>query len=94
MYAMFGSEALKTADLYIVPDSDREQYADWFAPGEEGLPVYDPETGVSVAGTWILYAPEETYRLYIGAGSPHLTDGLAQLGAELLMNLNTEEEIQ
>ena len=94
MYAMFGSEALKTADLYIVPGSDREQYADWFAPGEEGLPVYDPETGVSVAGTWILYAPEETYRLYIGAGSPHLTDGLAQLGAELLMNLNTEEEIQ
>ena len=94
MYAMFGSEALKTADLYIVPDSDREQYADWFVPGEEGLPVYDPETGVSVAGTWILYAPEETYRLYIGAGSPHLTDGLAQLGAELLMNLNTEEEIQ
>ena len=94
MYAMFGSEALKTADLYIVPDSDREQYADWFAPGEEGLPVYDPEAGVSVAGTWILYAPEETYRLYIGAGSPHLTDGLAQQGAELLMKLNTEEENQ
>ena len=91
---MVGSEALKTADLYIVPDSDREQYADWFAPGGEGLPVYDPEAGVSVAGTWILYAPEETYRLYIGAGSPHLTDGLAQQGAELLMKLNTEEENQ
>ena len=94
MYFMFGSDVLRAADLYIVPDSDKEQYADWFTPGEEGIPVYDPETGVSVAGTWILYTPEETYRLYIGAGSPHLTDGLAQQGTELLMKLNTEEEIQ
>ena len=29
-YAMFGSAALKAADLFIVPDSDRDQFADWF----------------------------------------------------------------
>ena len=91
-YAMFGSDALRAADLYIVPDSDLEQFADWFAPGEESVTVHDPETGVSVAGTWLLYAPEETYRLYLGANSAHLEDGLARQGAELLINLKTEEE--
>ena len=54
--------------------------------------VHDPETGVSVAGTWLLYTPEETYRLYLGANSAHLEDGLARQGAELLINLKTEEE--
>ena len=91
-YAMFGSDALRAADLYIVPDSDLEQFADWFAPGEESVPVHDPESGVSVADTWILYTPEETYRLYLGASSAHLEDGLARQGAELFMNLKTEEE--
>ena len=91
-YAMFGSDALRAADLYIVPDSDLEQFEDWFAPGEESITVHDPETGVSVADTWILYTPEETYRLYLGAGSVHLEDRLARQGAELLMNLKTEEE--
>ena len=80
-YAMFGSDALRAADLYIVPDSEKEQYADWFAPGEEALTVCDPGGTVSVAGSWILYAPGETYRLYIGAYSPHLSDGLARRGA-------------
>ena len=91
-YAMFGSDALRAADLYIVPDSDLEQFADWFAPGEESVLVHDPESGVSVADTWILYTPEETYRLYLGAASAHLEDGLARQGAELFMNLKTEEE--
>ena len=94
MYAMFGSEALKTADLYIVPDSEKNLYADWFAPGDEGVPVYDAEAGISVAGTWILYKSDDVYRLYTGAGSPHLTDGLARRGAELLMTLTAEEENQ
>lgn len=91
-YAMFGSDALRAADLYIVPDSEKELYADWFAPEEEVIPVFDPETGTSVAGTWILYQSGETYRLYIGAASPHLEDGLARRGAELLMSLETKEE--
>ena len=91
-YFMFSSSALRAADLYIVPDSDLEQFADWFAPGEESMIVHDPETGVSVADAWILYTPEETWHLYLGAGSVHLEDGLARQGAELLMNLKTEEE--
>ena len=91
-YAMFGSDALRAADLYIVPDSEKEQYADWFAPGEEALTVCDPGGAVSVAGSWILYAPGETYRLYIGAYSAHLSDGLARRGAEVLMALETKEE--
>ena len=91
-YAMFGSDALRAADLYIVPDSEKEQYADWFAPGEEALTVCDPGGAVSVAGSWILYTPGETYRLYIGAYSPHLSDGLARRGAEVLMALETKEE--
>ena len=91
-YAMFGSAALMGADLFIVPDSDRERFADWFVPDEEGIPVYNPETGTSVAGTWFLYDKEETYRLYTGAGSPHLEDGLARRAAELLTALNAETE--
>ena len=91
-YAMFGSAALQAADLFIVPDSEKDLYADWFAPGEESLPVYDPESGVSVCGAWILYSGEETYRLYIGAGSPHLEDGLARQAAGVLMTLETEKE--
>ena len=91
-YFMFGSDVLRAGDLYIVPDSDRAQFGDWFADGEEGIPVHDPETGIAAAGTWIVYTPEETYRLYLGAGSPHLTDGLARQGAELLLKLETEEE--
>ena len=38
-YAMFGSEALRTADLYIVPDSERDAYRDWFAPAPESGPI-------------------------------------------------------
>ena len=93
-YAMFGSEAIRTADLYIVPDSQKEEYRDWFAPedGEaeaSGIPVYDPDTGMNVAGTYFLYAPEgvppEPYRLYVGIASPHREDGLARRAVELLM---------
>ncbi|MCR5566992.1 MAG: hypothetical protein K6F61_09070 [Clostridiales bacterium] len=91
-YAMFGSAALKGADLFIVPDSDRDQFADWFVPAAEGVPVYEPGAGISVAGTWILYQPDETYRLYTGAGSPHLEDGLAYRAAELLTMLKTDKE--
>lgn len=93
-YAMFGSAALQGADLFIVPDGEKSQFADWLAPGEESATVHDPETGLSVAGEWIVYAPEETYRLYIGAESPHREDGLARKAAELLLALtdDTKEE--
>ena len=91
-YAMFGSEALKAADLFIVPDSDLEQFADWFAPDGEAGQVSGPEAGRSAAGSWILYAPEETYRLYLGAGSVHLEDGLARKAADLVLAMEDKKE--
>ncbi len=89
-YFMFGSEILKSGDLYIVPDSDREQYAEWFAEGGEVGILYDPESGEAIAGDTFLYNAEgekETYRLYLGAASQHLEDGEARHTAELLMNM-------
>ena len=95
-YAMFGSETLKTADLYIVPDSESAQYTDWFAPEEESWSVFDPETGRSVAGAYIQYRAEggnaEPWRMYPGAGSPHLEDGLTRRTAELLLTMETEKQ--
>lgn len=91
-YAMFGSAALKSADLFIVPDCDKEQFTDWFSPETEGLLIHDPQTGYSSAGNWFLYSPEETYRLYLGAASAHLEDGLAHQTAKLLLKLKTETE--
>ncbi len=92
-YAMFGSEALRSADLYLLPDSRRSEYADWLAPEADGsvpdgLLLYDPETGAAVAARYFCYGEagtaEEPWRLYLGAGSPHLEDGLARRAAELL----------
>jgi hypothetical protein len=91
-YQMFEDEELKTADLYIVPDSQSAQYQDWFVPDRPGTPVFDPETGLVIAGDWFLYQQEgteaEPYRLYLGAGSVHLEDGLAEKAAELLLSVD------
>lgn len=91
-YAMFGSAALKGADLFIVPDSEKNQFADWLSPENESYTVYDSESGFSVADTWILYLPNDTYRLYIGAESSHLEDGLARRAAELIVSMNGSEK--
>ena len=95
-YALFGTEQLKAADLYIVPDSRSGEYAAWFT-AEEGIPVYDPRSGQAAAGEYFLYAPAgtdpEIYRLYTGAGSVHLEDGLAGKTAEILLAMTgTEKE--
>ena len=93
-YMMFGGDELKAADLFIVPDSGAEAYRDWFAEGGGWL-MYDPESGTAVAGDTFLYTADgkdEPYRMYIGAESPHLEDGLARRAAELLLSLETEKE--
>lgn len=90
-YQMFGTDELKAADLYIVPDSHREEYRDWFVLDDPGVPVYDPETGLVIAGEWFRYVSEdgkaEPWRLYCGAGSAHLEDGLAAQAAQLLISV-------
>ena len=89
-YALFDSARLKQADLFIVPDSRKEAYQEWFAE-EEGIPVFDPSGGFAVAQEYFLYHPagheSETYRLYLGGSSVHLADGLAGRTAELLLSM-------
>ena len=100
-YALFGTGALKGADLYIVPDSRAAEYREWFdaLPGtpEEGTPVYDPENGLVTAGDCFRYTAAgeepEIYRLYFGAASPHREDGLALKAAELFFGMtDTQKE--
>ena len=87
-YAMFDTQRLKQADLFIVPDSRKEEYREWFNAAE-GLTVYDPASATAVFPDVFRYAPE-TYRLYPGNASVHLEDGLAQRAAGLLIDLTTE----
>ena len=89
-YAMFDSVRLKQADLYIIPDSRKADYAEWLGP-EEGIAVYDPASGTILAAEWFLYEETETYRLYIGGESIHREDGLARQAAEILTAMLKEE---
>ena len=89
-YAMFDSSQLKQADLYIIPDSRKTEYAGWMDP-EAGTTVYDPDSGIAAAAEWFQYEAAETYRLYQGAGSVHREDGLARRTAELLTGPQKEE---
>ena len=83
-YALFDSVRLKHADLYLIPDSHLPDYRDWLSP-EEGVPVDG-----SAAGETFLLDPAETYRLYTGADSVHLEDGLARRAADLLLSLTDD----
>ena len=89
-YAMFDSTRMKQADLFIIPDSRKAEYQEWLA-GEEGFPVFDPASGMSVASSYFLYHPAgsepETYRLYPGGRSVHLEDGLTRRAAEILLSM-------
>ena len=99
-YVMFDGEQLKSGDLFLVPDSRLDQYAEWFRPladtPKEGFPVFDPDSRLTVAGDWFQYAPDgtepEPWRLYFGADSPHREDGLALRAAELLLALRNEPD--
>jgi hypothetical protein len=91
-YAMFDTVRLRQADLYIVPDSHLAEYREWFS-GEKGPAVYDPAAGTALLESYFNYVPGETYRLYIGAGSVHLEDGLAERSADLLISLAESEKL-
>ena len=85
-YAMFDTDRLKQADLYIIPDSRTEEYRDWIMPGNS-FPAYDPVSGQVAAEDCFLYDQGETYRLYFGNASVHLEDGLARKASELLLSM-------
>ena len=71
-YAMFDSNNLRNADLFILKASDLEQYREWLAPLPQqfaeqavlfdengvalGIPVFDPADRTVVAGEWLTYA--------------------------------------
>lgn len=86
-YAMMGSEALSTADLYIVPEAHAAEYAEWFSQEKERVLVYDGTQGA--ADRYISYEdlPGETYYLYYGKNSVHLADGEAEKYAGILTEL-------
>ena len=86
-YALFGTKDLKTADLYILPDGHLADYGEWVTG--EGVILYGPETEAAAA-EYFEYLPGETYRLYTGAASAHLADGLAKRAAELVAGLIKE----
>lgn len=94
-YALFDSVRLKQADLFLVPDSHREEYREWFSD-DGSLVMFNPASGISAAGEYFLYAPDgsmaEPYRLYTGSSSVHLEDGLARRAAELLISMSDAQK--
>ena len=82
-YVMFGVDAFYQGDMFIVPASEIETYAEMFAPGE-GEKVYDAAEGRGAATAYIRYGNEDYY-LFFGAGSAHLEDGRAQEVARALL---------
>ena len=88
-YAMFQESGIGSADLYIVPVSRADDYREVFAPLPEGfmeeeerltmegvpygIPFWVPEAGSRCAAAYFHYAPEETYYLFFGQSSLHLS---------------------
>ena len=87
-YVMFNTDDFYQADIFILPASEIETYAELLGPvGERrGVKVYDAETGAGIALEYIRY-PEEDCYLFLGTGSAHLEDGKALAMAETLLAL-------
>ena len=87
-YVMFNTESIELGDIFIIPFSEIETFAEDLAPvGEKhGVKVYDAVTGEGIAKSYIRYADEDFY-LFLGSGSAHLEDGKAQEVAMTLLNL-------
>lgn len=85
-YVMFNVESISSGDIFIIPVSEIEQFAEDLAPvgGENGVKVYDSRAGTGVAMEYINYGQEDYY-LFLGAGSSHLEDGKALVVAEAIM---------
>ena len=88
-YVMFGVDAFYQGDVFIVPASELETYAELLAPVEDGweTKVYDAAVGEGVATAYISYADEDYY-LFLGAGSVHLEDGKALAVARALLEMD------
>ena len=79
-YVMFDVESIRLGDVFILPASEIELFADDLAPvGEEpGVKVYDASADDGIAMAYIQYeAAGEDFYLFLGAQSVHLEDGKA-----------------
>ena len=85
-YVMFDMESINNGDIFIIPASEADAFAENLLPvGEEnGVKVYDSASGTGIAAEYIGYADEDFY-LFLGAGSAHLEDGKALAVAEALL---------
>ena len=83
-YVMFDTSAITQGDIYIIPESETEPFAEDLKG--DGVKVYDCETKTGIASEYIIYG-EEDYYLFLGAGSVHLDDGKALIIAEELLKL-------
>ena len=102
-YQMFGTDELKTADLYIIPASRADELSMLFVPlpeemreGEDLLTIGDEPYGIPVCGAasgYFAYDPAETYYLVFSAASLHLSgnggasDNRAAEAAEALLSV-------
>ena len=84
-YVMFEIEPVNGGDIYIIPASETEEFAEDLS--EDGVKVYDCETGTGIAAEYITYGNEDYY-LFLGANSVHLEDGKALAVAEALLAMN------
>lgn len=87
-YVMFNTESIELGDIFIIPVSEIETYADSLilAGENQGVKIYDAATGEGIAKDYIQYADEDYY-LFLGAGSVHLEDGRALEVAAALLTL-------
>ena len=87
-YVMFGVDAFYQGDVFILPASEVETYAEFLAPvdGVDGMKVHDAATGKGVAEAYIHYTDEDYY-LFLGSGSVHLEDGKALDVARQLLDM-------
>ena len=82
-YFMLNTQSIDKGDVYIIPASETEQFAEDLATAE-GIRVYDSATGTGIATEYITYGDEDYY-LFLGAASVHLDDGKALAVAEALL---------
>lgn len=100
-YYMMNPDAIQNADLFIMPLSNAENYADWLIDlpagasdgtqteiaGKHGYVAYDPASGTGIARQQIAYL-NEPYLLFFSKGSSHLEDGEAiRIVSELMENM-------
>ncbi len=84
-HAMMSSQELRSADLYLVPEEDLEEYGEWFL--QEALTL----TGAQ--NPYIALEDGKTYRLYYGKASVHApgaenaVDTAAEAAAQALPGL-------